>query len=79
MARSKKKADKEISPEIGELIKNIAVARKAILEDAGRDRSASGKINPCPVCGEGILRYSIASNKHVWAACTSKTCVRWLE
>jgi hypothetical protein len=35
---------------------------------------------PCPVCKTGTLRYSRSSyNGHVHAACTTESCVRWME
>lgn len=35
---------------------------------------------PCPVCKTGTLRYSRAAlNGHIHAACTTKTCVSWME
>ena len=34
----------------------------------------------CPVCKTGKLRYSRAGyNGHVHAACSTDTCVRWME
>ena len=34
----------------------------------------------CPICGTGKLRYSRSGyNGHVHAACTTETCVRWME
>lgn len=34
----------------------------------------------CPVCKTGKLRYSRAAyNGHVHAACSTETCVRWME
>ena len=37
-----------------------------------------GKID-CPVC-HGDLRYSVASvNGHMWGACSTEGCVRWME
>lgn len=34
----------------------------------------------CPVCKKGKLRYSRAGyNGHVHAACSTETCVRWME
>ncbi len=34
----------------------------------------------CPICPDGILSYSVASvNGHMHAACSTDTCVRWME
>lgn len=45
-------------------------------------RKGNGGVSemPCPLeCG-GTLRYSVAScNGHMHAACTTPTCVRWME
>lgn len=41
--------------------------------------SGAGNI-ACPVCLNGVLRYSRAAyNGHVHAACSTSTCVRWME
>jgi hypothetical protein len=41
--------------------------------------SGAGEM-PCPVCKTGRLRYSrSAYNGHVHAACSTDTCVRWME
>lgn len=35
---------------------------------------------PCPVCKTGTLRYSRAAcNGHIHAACSTESCVRWME
>jgi hypothetical protein len=34
----------------------------------------------CPLCGKGIIKYSIAgSNGHVWARCTTENCVAFMQ
>lgn len=34
----------------------------------------------CPVCKQGTLRYSIAKcNGHVWAGCSTKGCVSFMQ
>lgn len=41
--------------------------------------SGAGEMQ-CPVCKAGKLRYSRAGyNGHVHAACSTETCVRWME
>jgi hypothetical protein len=35
---------------------------------------------PCPACGTGTIRYSVASlNGHMHARCTTQGCVSWME
>lgn len=55
----------------------INTARAAIVAKEGKRRSITGEI-PCPVDG-GVLRYSLAFNGHIRAACSNKECVRWME
>lgn len=41
--------------------------------------SGAGKL-PCPICETGTLSYSRSgSNGHVWARCSTKNCVSWME
>jgi hypothetical protein len=41
--------------------------------------SGAGEM-PCPVCGNGKLRYSRAGyNGHVHARCSNDGCVAWME
>lgn len=59
------------------------MARKAIVDKIGPYKKGhpgeSGEM-PCPVCGAGTLRYTRAAlNGHVWGACTTDNCVRWME
>jgi len=54
-------------------------ARAAIVAKHGKARGVSGEM-PCPVCSSGTLHYSIAqANGHIHAACSTATCVRWME
>lgn len=55
----------------------VMVARAAIIESGAKPRTA-GKLL-CPVCKAGQLHWSMASNRHVWARCTTEGCVCWLE
>jgi hypothetical protein len=42
------------------------------------EKGTSGQVE-CPKCG-GVLKYSIATNGHIWAKCTTKTCdVSWVQ
>ena len=60
-----------------ESIAKMLKARTAIVEALG-DEAGEGEMQ-CPVCGDGILRYSRASNGHIHAVCTSGKCVAWME
>lgn len=60
-----------------DLIARVLVARALIVGDAGGKRGVAGAIE-CPSC-KGRLRYSIASNGHVWASCSTSGCLRWIE
>ena len=65
----------------------IEKCAKAIREKHGEysirtGRAAGGPYEmPCPACGVGTLRYTIAGNGHVHASCTNReTCgVLWRE
>lgn len=67
-----------------ERIANVGKARAAIVEHLGGPwkrgvAGASGQIT-CPVCSTGKLRFSRAGcNGHIYAACTTAECVRWME
>lgn len=54
----------------------IAVARAAILESGAKPKS-QGEVD-CPHC-DGKLKWSMASNNHIHAACQTSGCVRWME
>jgi len=58
---------------LGRLIK----ARGAIVDATGDQRRTSGEII-CPNCG-GKLGYTVASNGHIWGACLTEGCARWME
>lgn len=61
----------------------INIARAAIIafvETHEMTLPAAGQIDPCPVCGEGHLRFDVFENRAIWGACEGKTpCVRWME
>lgn len=68
-----------MTDEKDDIIMNVLIAREAIIDRHGKARGVSGTIK-CPVCGEGDLSYSIAhSNGHIWAKCSTKDCVAWME
>ncbi len=53
-------------------------AKAYILENTKGARSVSGFME-CPICHSGTLKYSVAFNGHIWAGCSTKDCVRFLE
>lgn len=55
----------------------IASAKQAILTAVKSGASSSGTID-CPTCGES-LRYSVATNGHIRARCSSEGCCAWIE
>lgn len=63
--------------EVGESLERILKARAAIVEATGGRGGLSGTVD-CPNC-EGTLRYTVASNGHVWAICSTGGCARWME
>jgi hypothetical protein len=58
-------------------IERIGKARAAIIGSGAKPRSA-GSLE-CPVCGAGTLQWSMASNGHVHARCSTAGCVIWME
>lgn len=60
----------------------LATARAAIVAAAGAwtsGKSQQGVID-CPICKGGKLRYMRSGlNGHIHAACTTDSCVRWME
>lgn len=65
-----------------EHFQNSIKARRAITdflkENNKPQRSVSGQI-PCPVCNGGALHFSIASNGHCHARCSTSGCTNWME
>lgn len=60
------------------LVHSLQAAAR-IRQQEGTRRGVRGEI-PCPHCGSGRVRYSIAQlNGHIWAQCTTPDCVRFLE
>lgn len=57
---------------------NLMTARGAIMESTRWKRGTAGTI-PCPICADGSLHFSVASNGHVHAGCSTPECVRWME
>ena len=61
------------------MIAGAIAVKVAVIEATGGKRGVQGSV-PCPVCASGTVRYSVAScNGHVWAACSTKGCVRFME
>ena len=56
-----------------EYCKLINTARAACVETGLKEGSVK-----CPKCG-GILRFTIASNGHVWGHCETENCLAWME
>lgn len=48
---------------------------KRLMQKTG---ATSGQ-RPCPVCPNGIVRYSKALNGHTRGACTTSGCAQWIE
>lgn len=61
-----------------QMFADVNKARKAIIEHAGNKTRVGGNF-PCPICVTGKLGYSIASNRHVHARCSTEGCVSWME
>jgi hypothetical protein len=58
-------------------IKQILVIRAEIVK---KSKPGEEGTIPCPVCKTGTINYSIAKiNGHVWARCSTKDCVCWIE
>lgn len=56
-------------------LEKMGIAREAILAS----KQASGAID-CPACKTGKLHFSVAiSNGHVWANCSTRLCLSWME
>lgn len=69
----------EHTREITAALDRMAVAYAAVQEAAQGRRGIQGEI-PCPVCKIGTLHYSVAKlNGHIWGACSSEECVRWMQ
>jgi hypothetical protein len=65
--------------EVKESFQRIVKARAAIVADTGGKRGVAGSIG-CPVCLDGLLRYSVAGvNGHIHARCSTESCVSWME
>jgi hypothetical protein len=58
--------------------RNTDVARKAITDATQGKRGVQGAL-ACPVCITGKLGYSVASNGHIHARCSTAGCVAWME
>lgn len=62
---------------------NTRTAIVAITEKIGKWKKGMGGTEgqmPCPVCKTGTLGYSRSGyNGHLWGACTTAGCVRWMQ
>jgi diaminopimelate decarboxylase len=70
--------EKQREAETIEIMGKICLARDSILEVTQGACSTKGDIT-CPCCQEGRLIYTVASNGHIWASCSTENCVRWVE
>jgi hypothetical protein len=67
-----------------EAVQRCVIGRSAASDHAkergfGRGHGGVGEV-PCPVCGAGTIRYSVAGyNGHMHGRCTTKGCVSWME
>lgn len=59
-------------------MERVATARAAIVTRHGKARGLAGDLS-CPNCADGTLRYSIAGNGHIHAACSTPDCCARLE
>lgn len=64
-----------------EAVMSALTAAKADAKAKGFGSGSAGQSSiPCPACKTGTLRYRVASvNGHMWAACTTPDCARWME
>jgi len=53
-------------------------AKSRITLTAGGAKPTNG-ICKCPACTNGSLRFSVASNGHVAAKCSTEDCLCWIE
>lgn len=60
------------------LISVLKEAKARITLTAGGAKPTSG-ICKCPACTNGSLRFSVASNGHVAAKCSTEDCLCWIE
>lgn len=60
-------------------LKAMAVCHEdAKAKGFGKGRGGIGEVE-CPICN-GRLRYSVAAiNGHMWGACSSNGCARWMQ
>lgn len=62
-----------------ESFRRIGVTRDAIVKATEGKQGVAGQI-PCPICEHGTVAYRVSGyNGHIHAACTTESCVRWIE
>jgi hypothetical protein len=76
----------EVEAREQEIIRSISrtgTAIAAVVEKIGKWKKGMGDAQgqmPCPVCKTGTLGYSRSGyNGHIWGACSSPDCVRWMQ
>lgn len=60
------------------MMRDIDVARKAIVDQAKGKTNYSGMI-VCPACKDGRLSFAVAHNGHISAECDTEKCIGWKE
>ena len=75
----------EVQAQVDEIHKRTTetiTARVAITDYLKANNKPLRKIGgaiPCPICKTGTLGFSIASNGHCHATCSTPDCVSWME
>ncbi len=58
--------------------KGLIMAVDIIRKKHPSQRKGVGGSIACPVCGK-TLKYSVASNGHIWGKCMTDGCLRWMQ
>lgn len=62
---------------LGKALESVQTDAKA--QGFKRGNGGRGSVK-CPCCEGGTLRYSVAGlNGHIWGACSTEGCVRWMQ
>ena len=73
------KEEADTFDELKTLMAKTLIVRALIVEHADKTHARSGVID-CPICdSEKSVRFTIAFNGHVHAACSTENCVRFME
>lgn len=63
------------------MVTDYMTTRKAItdyIKEQNLPKSCTGRLT-CPICEQGEVLWSRASNGHIHARCTTAHCVEWME